>query len=106
MPTQITEAQAEELLHEVAQLKTAYQIVFGAGPASDAVLSDLGRFCRADEPCWSEDQRHHARLEGRREVWLRIQAQRNLPEEDLLQRRLGDSAVVVKIEPEDQDNGD
>ena len=105
MPKQITEAQATDLLHETDQLKTAYQIVFANGPAGQTVLADLARFCRAGEPCWSEDQRHHARLEGRREVWLRIQAQLNLPEEDLLQRRLGDSAVVVKIEPEDEDNG-
>jgi hypothetical protein len=102
---QITEAQAAELLHDTEQLKTAYQTAFGAGSASQAVLADLGRFCRAEEPCWSEDQRHHARLEGRREVWLRIQAELKLTVEDLLQRRVGDSYVVVKIEPEDQDNG-
>ncbi len=104
MPKQLTEAQLEDLLRDTGQLKTAYQIVFGEGPASAAVLDDLGRFCRGDEPCWSEDQRHHARLEGRREVWLRIQHQLRLPEEDLLQRRVGDNYVVVKIEPEEQDN--
>ncbi len=104
MAKQITEKQAEEWLHDVGQLKTAYQITF-SGEGGTAVLADLGRFCRAMEPCWSEDQRHHARLEGRREVWLRIQAELNLPEEELLQRRLGDTAVVVKIEPEDEDNG-
>ena len=104
MAKQITEAQAESLLHDTDQLKTAYQITF-SGDGGAAVLSDLGRFCRADEPCWSEDQRHHARLEGRREVWLRIQNELNLPVEELLQRRVGDSYVVVKIEPEDEDNG-
>lgn len=105
MPKQITEPQAEALLHETAELKTAYQIVFANGPAGQAVLADLSRFCRAEEPCWSEDQRHHARLEGRREVWLRIQAELNMPVEDLLQRRVGDSYVVMKIEPEDDNNG-
>jgi hypothetical protein len=105
MAKQITETQAEELLHETAELQTAYQIVFGAGPASATVLGDLARFCRADEPTWSEDARHHARLEGRREVWLRIQAELKLPIEDLLQRRVGDSYVVMKIKPEDEDNG-
>ncbi len=104
MAKQITEADAERLLHEVGQLKTAYQITF-SGEGGTAVLGDLRRFCRADEPCWSEDQRHHARYEGRREVWLRIQNELNLPEEELLQRRLGDTAEVVKIEPEDNDNG-
>ncbi len=104
MAKQITEAQAAKLFHDTEQLKTAYQIVFGDGPAGQTVLDDLSRFCRAEEPCWSEDQRHHARLEGRREVWLRIQAELKLPVEDLLQRRVGDSFVVMKIEPEDQDN--
>lgn len=102
MAKQITEAQAEKLLHDTDQLKTAYQITY-SGEGGQAVLADLGRFCRADEPCWSEDQRHHARLEGRREVWLRIQAQLNLPVEELMQRRLGDTAVVVRVEPEDEE---
>jgi hypothetical protein len=106
MAKQITEAQAASLFRDTEELKTAYQIVFGAGPAGQAVLDDLGRFCRANEPCWSEDQRHHARLEGRREVWLRIQAEINMPSEELLQRRIGDNYVVMKIEPEDEtDNG-
>lgn len=76
-----------------------------AGASGTAVLEDLGRFCRANEPCWSEDQRHHARLEGRREVWLRIQNEIHKPIEELLQRRVGDDYKVVKIEPEDEDNG-
>ena len=105
MAKQITEAQASALLHATGELKTAYQITFGGDGAGRVVLDDLGRFCRADEPCWSEDQRHHARLEGRREVWLRIQAELNLPVEDLLQRRVGDSYFVTKIEPEDENNG-
>ena len=104
MAKQITEAQAEELLHDTAELQKAFQVAF-SGASGNAVLSDLNRFCRAEEPCWSEDQRHHARLEGRREVWLRIQAQLNLPVEDLMQRRVGNEYVVVKIEPEDEDNG-
>lgn len=105
MAKQITEAQAADLFHDTEQLKTAYQIVFGGDGAGQTVLDDLGRFCRANEPCWSEDQRHHARLEGRREVWLRIHNELKMPVEELLQRRVGDSYTVVKIEPEDQDNG-
>lgn len=105
MARQITEAQAARLLHETEELKTAYQIAFADGAAGQAVLADLGRFCRADEPCWSEDARHHARLEGRREVILRITAQLKLPTEELLQRRMGDEFVVMKIQPEDEDNG-
>ena len=102
MPKQITEKQAAELLEDTAELQKAYQIAFGPGSASQMVLADLARFCRAEEPCWSEDQRHHARLEGRREVWLRIQAELKLPVEELLQRRVGDTYQVVRIEPEDE----
>lgn len=103
MAKQITEEQAAALFRDTEELKTAYQIVFGDGPAGKAVLADLRRFCRADEPCWSEDQRHHARFEGRREVWLRIAAEMNLPVEELLQRRMGGDYVVRRIEPEDND---
>lgn len=103
MPKQITEADATRLFEDTAQLQKAYQIAF-AGESGRIVQADLARFCRAEEPCWSEDQRHHARLEGRREVWLRIQAQMKLSVEDLLQRRVGDSFTVVRIEPEDEDN--
>ena len=103
MPKQFTEDQIAALLQDVEQLQKAYQVAF-SGEAGALVLADLARFCRAAEPCWSPDQRFHALLEGRREVWLRIDAQRNLPPEDLLQRRVGDSYTVVKIEPEDEDN--
>lgn len=50
----------------------------------DAVLADLAKFCRATEPCWHPDPRTHALLEGRREVWLRIQKHLNMPAEDLI----------------------
>lgn len=99
----ITPEQWTKLLEDTGELQKAYLMAF-AGESGKAVLADLGRFCRAEEPCWSEDQRHHARLEGRREVWLRIQAELKLPVEELLQRRVGDSYSVIKIEPEDSDD--
>ncbi len=37
------------------------------------VLIDLAEFCRANESTFDADPRTHALLEGRREVWLRIQ---------------------------------
>lgn len=37
------------------------------------VLEDLAKFCRANETTFHDDPRVHAALEGRREVWLRIQ---------------------------------
>lgn len=104
MPRQITEAQIAKLLEETRELQKAYQITF-SGPSGAAVLADLRPFCRADKPCWSEDQRHHARLEGRREVWLHANDWVNLPVEELLQRQVGDSYSVIKIEPEDEENG-
>jgi hypothetical protein len=103
MPKLLSEEDAALLFHDTEQLQRAYLIAF-AGESGAAVLADLGRFCRAEEPCWSEDQRHHARLEGRREVWLRIQAELKLPTEELLQRRVGDSYAVVKIEREDDED--
>ena len=104
MAKPISEEQATRLRDDTAELQKAYRIAF-AGASGEAVLADLARFCRANEPCFMENQRYHALLEGRREVWLRIQNELNAPVEELLQRRVGDSYYVVKIEPEDEDNG-
>ena len=104
---QITEAQEAELLQAAKdtaeQLQKAYQIAF-SGAAGEIVLADLDRFCRMNSSAWHVDPRQHAMLEGRREVGLRIQDYRKLPLTDLLQRLVGDSYTVVKIDPEDLDN--
>lgn len=51
----------------------AYNRVFDIkSPHVETVLFDLARFCRAHEPTFHKDERLHALLEGRREVWLRI----------------------------------
>jgi len=47
------------------------------------VLKDLAAFCRAEESTYHPDPRAHAVLEGRREVFLRIQSHLNLSSEDL-----------------------
>ncbi len=39
-----------------------------------AVLKDLAKFCRAHDSTFHPDPRVHAVLEGRREVWLKIQS--------------------------------
>lgn len=62
--------------------KVDYQLAFKS-PAGQAVLIDLAKFCRADESCWHDDPRLHAVLEGRREVWLRIQRHLNLTPDQL-----------------------
>jgi hypothetical protein len=66
--------------------KTAYKLLFKtmANPASRIVLEDLARFCRANESCIIPgDHDRSMLLEGRREVWLRIQQHLNLTTEEL-----------------------
>ena len=60
----------------------AYQTVF-AGPQGELVLKDLARFCRAHSTTFHADQRVHALLEGRREVWERIARHRGMTADDL-----------------------
>ena len=61
----------------------SYKLVFGS-PAGDRVLADLAKFCRANDTTFHADPRVHAVLEGRREVWLRIQNHLRLNPEQLL----------------------
>lgn len=65
--------------------KRAYVAVFmGADgkptPEADIVLGDLRDFCRARETTFDADPRVHALIEGRREVWLRIENLLNIDE--------------------------
>jgi len=48
-----------------------------------SVLSDLARFCRAHNSTAHIDTHAAARLDGRREVWLRIQHHLQLTDEEL-----------------------
>lgn len=48
-----------------------------------AVLVDLARFCRAHASTAHPDPHVAARLDGRREVWLRIQQHLNLDNDTL-----------------------
>lgn len=50
---------------------------------SRAVLKDLSQFCRANETTFHPDERVQAALEGRREVWLRIQNHLNLTPDEI-----------------------
>lgn len=64
--------------------KRAYEFTFNIESVdAKMVLKDLAKFCRADETCFHENDRAHAVLEGRREVWLRIQKHLNLSSEEL-----------------------
>lgn len=62
--------------------RAAYRAVFGS-PAGQIVLADLMDFCRATDTCFHDDPRKHAMLEGRREVWLRVEHHLQLPPEQL-----------------------
>lgn len=64
--------------------KQAYETVFNPNAVDGKlVLKDLADFCRADKSTFHEDPRVHAVLEGRREVWLRIQKYLNLSPDEL-----------------------
>lgn len=62
--------------------RAAYRATF-LNPRGEEVLADLAAFCRANEPTFDPDPRVHAILEGRREVWLRIQRHLQLTEDQL-----------------------
>lgn len=61
------------LLVRLSIRKKAYQATFGPpGTANHEFLVDILHFCRVCTERWSDDARHHARLEGRAEVGRRI----------------------------------
>lgn len=77
--------------------KRAFQLAFGeSNPAGQAVLADLRAFCRADATCFHADPRIHAVLEGRREVWLRVQEYLSCSVEELFARKTGNRNVPRK----------
>ncbi len=55
----------------------AYRSTFD-GPVAKIVLEDLAHFCRANESTFHEDPNMASKLDGRREVFLRIQQHLNL----------------------------
>ena len=62
--------------------RTAYIRVFD-GTNGEFVLMDLAKFCRANESTYHDDPRKEGVLQGRREVFLRIQHHLRLNPEDL-----------------------
>jgi hypothetical protein len=62
--------------------KEAYLRTF-QGPLADEVLADLAKFCRADRSTFHEDPSVARQLDGRREVWLRIQHHLRLTQDQL-----------------------
>ncbi len=68
--------------------------VFVNTPGGREVLADLAEFCRAHNTTYDADPRLHARLEGRRDVWLRVEQHLNLPAEDLYRLATGGASYV------------
>lgn len=66
----------------VATRRTNYIRTFN-NPTGEEVLRDLAHFCRANKSTFHSDARAHAVMEGRREVWLRIQQHLNLNDAEL-----------------------
>lgn len=64
------------------QRQTAYQRTF-AGVSGEIVLRDMAKFCRAHDTTFHLDERASAVLQGRNEVWLRIQQHLKLTDEQL-----------------------
>lgn len=66
-------ADKSKIERDTQELSQAYAVVFdNKNPMVQKVLADLMRFCRARESTFHVDQRAHALMEGRREVWLRL----------------------------------
>lgn len=76
-------ATAERLRNLFKRRQLAYAQVFASNPFVDEVMKDLAQFCRAHESTFHSDPRVSAVLEGRREVWLRIQENLKLHLEDI-----------------------
>ena len=73
-----TPEQISQTIDRLSDRKKEYQGI------PQGVLDDLRGFCRADRSCWDPDARVHAAMEGRREVWLRIQQHLDLTPEEML----------------------
>ena len=86
-------ASALEALGFFQQRQRAYQLIFNS-PAGQEVMRDLAEFCRATETTFHTDPRAHAALEGRREVFLRIQNHLHLSQEQLFALTTGSQYIA------------
>lgn len=79
--------------------KRNYQLTFQTNqPANIAVMEDLFKFCRAGESTFHPDARIAANLDGRREVWLRIQNHLGLTTEQLMALYSGNGAAYEPLQ--------
>lgn len=89
----------DDALGYLRDRKHAYQGTFNrTQPAAIYVLEDLAKFCRANESCVVPGDRDRSLiLEGRREVWLRIQQHLHLTPEQLMALFNADYAKLRKV---------
>lgn len=77
-------SEADRLKDFINKRKQAYHAVFDT-PAGRIVLADLERFCRGTSSTFHPDARIAATLDGRREVFLRVNEHLNLTQEQLFE---------------------
>jgi hypothetical protein len=77
--------QPDGLLRRLLSRRRAYRAAFGQkGLLAPVALADLERFCHANSTTHVPGDTHgSAQLEGRRQVWLRIQGYLQLSPADL-----------------------
>lgn len=80
-------AQLRRRIRLILDRHSIYSRVFkpdgAVSPSAAAVLEDLARYCHADKSTFRPDPRDHARIEGRREVWLYIISSMKLDQEQI-----------------------
>ena len=74
--------QTAEQQDRLAQRQQAYRAVFD-GVQGEIVKRDLARFCRAFKSTFNPDPHVASKLDGRREVYLRILEHLELSDEEL-----------------------
>jgi hypothetical protein len=72
----------DKLRQALGERRYAFQKTFN-GPLAELVLKDLARFCRAHESTFESTERDSLILEGRRQVWLRLQEHLRLSPDQL-----------------------
>ena len=77
----------EKTINFLKRRQRSYLVTFNKESVdTQNILKDLAKFCRADDSTYNIDSRAHARLEGRREVYLRIKDHVELSFEDLYEK--------------------
>lgn len=79
---QIKQSTLDFMRRLFGRTQKSYVMSIGS-PAGKDALADLARFCYACEPVWHSDPNVRIALEGRREVWLHIQKNLQLSEQQV-----------------------